>query len=180
MPALLFVVIFWVVFLVDAFIPGFTFNSFGLRPRSAGGLLGIFVSPFLHGNLIHIVSNTIPLLVLPFLAGLAMTSRDVVVILVLGALGSGIGTWLFGFNGIVVGASGVVFAMIGFLMANAYFSPSIKSILLAGASFVLYGGALLSLLKVMPYISWAGHFWGFISGVVIAYGFKQSQPYVKK
>lgn len=165
----------WIVFIIDIIIPGFSFNQFGIRPRSITGLTGIIFSPFLHANLYHIISNTIPILVLPILIGLSIKKKHIVTVMVLGVIGSGIGTWIFSTGGVVVGASGLVFALIGFLFANAYFSPSIRSWLSAVISFFLYGGALLSLFSFLPYISWAAHFWGFISGIIIAAMLRKSR-----
>ena len=109
--------IIWVVFMVDLLIPGYSFNQFGIDPRSLPGLLGILFAPFLHASLFHIISNTIPLLILPFLTGLTTSRRNIIKVMVLGAIGSGLGTWMFSLGGVVVGASGVVFALIGFLLS---------------------------------------------------------------
>ncbi len=160
--------IMWAVFIIDSVLPGITFNHFGIVPRTLEGLRGIILSPFLHGGLYHITSNTIPLLVLPFFVRLSIGSRESVFVLIAGVLGSGLGTWIFGSGGVVIGASGLVFSLIGFLLANAYFHPSLRSWAVALLSLFLYGGALLSLFAFLPSISWAAHFWGLVSGMVIA------------
>ena len=169
---LLLLTIMWIVFLIDFFIPFVTFNSFGIRPRSLSGLMGIIFSPFLHGGFGHIISNSISLLGTGILVRLAVGSKQLRYVLLLGILGSGIGTWLFGSGGLVVGASGLVYALIGFLFTQAFFNPSLRSWFSAILAFVLFGGALLSLFNMLPYISWAAHFWGFVSGIGIAYLFK--------
>ncbi|WP_299265048.1 rhomboid family intramembrane serine protease [uncultured Psychrosphaera sp.] len=169
---LLLLTIMWIVFLIDFFIPFATFNSFGIRPRSLSGLMGIIFSPFLHGGFGHIISNSISLLGTGILVRLAVGSKQLRYVLLLGILGSGIGTWLFGSGGLVVGASGLVYALIGFLFTQAFFNPSLRSWFSAILAFVLFGGALLSLFNMLPYISWAAHFWGFVSGIGIAYLFK--------
>lgn len=167
-PTFYFLAILWIVFLVNFIVPFVNLNQFGIRPRSLDGLLGIIISPFLHGNLRHLIANSIPLVILPLIAQLALSQRAVVQVMVIGGLGSGIGTWCFGSGATVVGASGVVFALLGFLLARAYFRPSLMTVLTSGFVFLTYGGALLSLLSANPFISWAAHFWGFCSGVVIA------------
>ena len=68
----------------------------------------------------------------------------------------------------MIGASGLVFALLGYLLADAYFNPSLRSWGIAIISFALYGGALFSLFVLLPYISWAAHFWGLVSGIAIA------------
>lgn len=167
-PAVFFVVLLWVLFLVDTVIPGFSLIGFGIVPRRIDGLFGVVTSPLIHLNLGHLVSNTIPLLLLPAIAKFAVSRRAIISIMVLGGLGSGVGTWLFSTGGVVIGASGVVFTWLGFLCARAYFSPTLVNIGLSLAVFLLYGGAVMSLLTTLPTISWAAHFWGFVTGVLIA------------
>jgi membrane associated rhomboid family serine protease len=170
--ALVLVGIMWIVFVVDAALPGAPLNNFGISPRTAEGLIGIVASPFLHAGLIHIISNTIPLLVLAALLRLSIGSTQFSWVLVLGIIGSGLGTWAFSLGGLVVGASGLVYVLIGFLFADAYFRPSPRSWLYAILSFALYGGALLSLFTLLPHISWAAHFSGLVTGIALAFMFK--------
>jgi len=114
-------------------------------------------------------SNSISLLGAAVLVRLAVGSAQLRLIVVAGIIGSGIGTWLFASAEVVVGASGLVYALIGFLFAYAYYHPSLRSWATAILSLVFFGGALLSLFNFSPYISWAAHFWGFVSGIAIAY-----------
>lgn len=169
---LIFLAVMWGVFLIDLVIPFISFNVFGIRPRSLSGLVGIVFSPFLHAGFGHIISNSISLLGTAILVRLAVGSKQLRFVVLLGILGSGVGTWLFANANVVVGVSGLVYALIGFLFTQAYFNPSIRSWLSAILSFVFFGGALLSLFNFLPYISWAAHFWGFASGIGIAYLFK--------
>jgi membrane associated rhomboid family serine protease len=160
--------IMWVVFIVDAILINTNFDHFGIQPRSLNGLLGIVFAPFLHANLVHIISNTLPLIIIPSMLRLSIGSSRLSLVMVLSVIGSGVGTWLFSTADVVVGASGLIYGLIGFLFANAYFNPSVRSWLIALIAFILYGSTLLSLFSFQPYVSWAGHAWGFISGVLIA------------
>jgi membrane associated rhomboid family serine protease len=166
--AILLVAVLWAVFIIDLVLPGITFNHFGILPRKIEGLTGIFASPFLHGGLSHIISNSIPLIILSALVRISIGSKQMLVVMFIGVVGSGIGTWLFSSGDLVIGASGLVFSLIGFLLADAYFSPSLRSWTVAILSFVLYGGTLLSLFDFLPFVSWAAHFWGLVSGIAIA------------
>lgn len=166
--ALFLVAAMWVVFIIDMVLPGISFDHLGIRPRRLDGLTGILLSPFLHGGLSHIISNTIPLLVLSAFIRMSIGSKRMLIVLVCGVVGSGLGTWAFSSGGVVIGASGLVFSLIGFLLADAYFSPSLRSWAVAILSFALYGGALLSIFSFLPFISWAAHFWGLVSGIFIA------------
>ena len=170
--AIILVTIMWMVFIVDAVLPGSPLNNLGIFPRTFAGLTGIFTSPFLHSGLGHIISNTIPLLLLATLLRLSIGSAQLTLVIILGILGSGLGTWAFSLGGLVVGASGLVYVFIGFLFADAFFRPSLRSWLYAILSFLLYGGALLSFFSFIPYISWAAHFSGLVSGIAIAFIFK--------
>ena len=113
---LFFLIIMWAVFFIDSLLPGITLNHFGIIPRRIEGLKGILLSPFLHGGLHHITSNTIALLVLPIFVRLAIGSRKIIYVLFTGIVGSGLGTWIFSSGDLVIGASGLVFSLIGFLL----------------------------------------------------------------
>ncbi|OMH25842.1 rhomboid family intramembrane serine protease [Motiliproteus sp. MSK22-1] len=165
---LLIVLLMWAVFIIDFLLPGINLNYLGIQPRKIEGLMGILFSPFLHVGLTHIVFNSIPLLVLSALIRLSVGSSQLRTVIVLGIIASGFGTWVFSSAGVVVGASGLVYAFIGFLFADAYFNPSLRSWLFAIISFFLYGGAFLSLFVFNPVVSWAAHFWGFVAGALIA------------
>lgn len=164
-----FVIIIWAVFLIDALLIGINFNYLGIRPRNTDGLIGILLSPFLHGGLYHLLSNSIAILVLGSLLKTSIGPAKLRWVMILGAIGSGIGVWLFASKGLVVGASGMVFAFLGYLFADALFNPSLRSWLFAIISFIAYGSALFSLVSFLPYISWSAHFWGFISGIFLSY-----------
>jgi membrane associated rhomboid family serine protease len=174
--AMYFVGVMWAVFIIDLVLPGITFNHLGILPRNIAGLPGILLSPFLHGGFNHLISNSIPLLVLPALIRLSIGRSQMLVVMVGGSIGSGLGTWLFGSNNLVIGASGVVYALIGFLIADAWFSPTLRSWGVAIISFVLYGSVFLSFFVFLPYISWVAHFWGLGSGIAIA-SFLKKSPY---
>lgn len=165
-----FIAIIWAIFLLDTLLIGINLNYYlGIRPRNTDGLVGIILSPFLHGGLYHLLSNSIAILVLGSLLTIAIGVPKLRLVMILGAIGSGIGVWVFASKGLVVGASGMIFALLGYLFSNAFFNPSLRSWLFAIISFVVYGSALFSLVNFLPYISWSAHFWGFISGILLSY-----------
>jgi membrane associated rhomboid family serine protease len=81
---------------------------------------------------------------------------------------SGLGVWLFGASGVHVGASGLIFGYLGFLLLRGYFERNFPSILLSLIVGFLYGGAIWGVLPTQPGISWEGHLFGFIGGVLAA------------
>lgn len=162
---LMFVSAIWGVFLLDQLLP---LEQLGLIPRTLHGIPGIAVSPFLHKNLPHIIANTVPLLVLlMLLAGSRSDSNIVVVSTVL--LGGGL-LWLFGRHANHIGASGLVFGLIAFLLVSGVLERRWPAILVALIVGLLYGTTLFT--AVLPFqsgVSWDGHLFGAVAGVVTAW-----------
>lgn len=144
-------------------------DQFGVRPRELSGLWGILFAPFLHGGFGHLLANTIPLLVLGFLAT-TRKKMDFFVVAAGSALVAGVGTWLIGGAGTVhIGASGVIFGFLGFLMGRGVFERSLSSIALSTVVTFFFGGMLWGVLPTVgASISWEGHLFGFIGGVMVA------------
>lgn len=161
-----FVATIWVLEVVDVFLGG-ALNTYGILPRNLIGLRGILFAPFLHGNFAHLIANTIPFLTLGWFVMLRETS-DFFVVTGITMLVSGLGVWLIGSSGLHIGASGVVFGYLGFLLARGYFERNIPSILLSVLVGFLYGGAIWGVLPTQPGVSWEGHLFGFIGGVIAA------------
>lgn len=163
-----FVAAIWAVFLLKFVLP-FDLTSFGLTPRTLTGLVGIPAMPFLHANLQHIVSNTLPIFILLILlAGSKANSWEVVVEIVL--LG-GVLLWLFGRPANHIGASGLISGLIAFLIVSGLLERRFVPLVISVVVIFLYGGSLL--LGVVPrlgsHISWDGHLFGAVAGGIIAY-----------
>jgi membrane associated rhomboid family serine protease len=162
------VVVLWFLEIIDQFILMGSLDAFGIRPRTWSGLGQILIAPWLHVGFGHLAANTIPFVILGWLVMLRRTSDFVVVVLV-SALVSGLGIWLFGGGRTIhLGASGVIFGMLGALLARAYFERSWAALGLAVIAGLLYGGMLWGVLPGAPGVSWLGHFFGFLGGVLAA------------
>lgn len=162
-----FVGLMWVLEIVDLALGG-ALNQFGIRPHSLIGLRGILFAPFLHGNLLHLIANTVPFLILGWLVMLRRTS-DFLPVTAVVMLVSGLGTWLFAPSYTLhIGASGVVFGYLGFLLSRGYFERSLGSIAMSVIVGVLYGGMIWGVLPGQLGISWQGHLFGFIGGIIAA------------
>lgn len=162
-----FVAVLFAIEVVNTLMMGALTRTFGLRPRSADGLLDIFTFPLLHANLNHLLSNSLPLVVFGFLVFLSGL-RVFLTALALSWLGSGLTVWLIG-NGITVGASGLVFGLFAFLLVRGFFNRSWRQVLLAVVLFMGYGSILLGALPfVSGYVSWQAHLGGAVGGVVAA------------
>lgn len=162
------VALLWGIEFLDLLIFQNSLDRFGIRPHSIPGLSGILFAPFLHRGIGHLIANTIPLVTLGWLIMLRETS-DFLVVTGVTMLVSGLGTWLFGSpNSIHVGASGLVFGYFGFLLLRGYFERSVVSIALSLVVGVLYGSLIWGILPSHPSISWQGHLFGFLGGVLAA------------
>jgi membrane associated rhomboid family serine protease len=173
-----FTAILWVLELVDIFVLGQALNRFGILPRNVIGLRGVLLAPFLHGGWFHLVGNTIPFLTLGWFTMLQETSDFFIVSLVT-MIVSGIGVWLFGSAGMHIGASGIIFGYLGFLLLRGYFQRNLPSILLSVIVFFLYGGMIWGVLPTQLGISWEGHLFGFIGGGVAARMIAKEKRYLK-
>jgi len=165
---LAFTAVIWVVFVLEFVLP-FDLLSYGVIPRTTTGLVGIPAMPFLHANLQHLVSNTLPLLVLLLLlAGSKASSWRVVVGVI---LGGGLLLWLFGRPASHVGASGLIFGLMAFLMLSGWLERRFVPLAISVGVTFLYGGSLLSgvVPKFGSQVSWDGHLSGAIAGGVLAW-----------
>lgn len=164
---LVFIGIIWVIFILDRFLP---LEKLALYPRNVAGLPGIMLSPFLHKDLPHIMSNSVPLFVLlALLAGSRADSRKVVLSIIVTSGGL---LWLFGRSVPVVGASGLVFGLIAFLILSGIRER--RGITTGVSIFVglSYGSTLLAGIIPGQYgISWDGHLLGAIAGGICAWLF---------
>ena len=162
------VAIFWVVVILNVMIFNGRLNQLGIMPRNLIGLRGILFAPFLHGGFYHVLANTAPFIVLGWLVMLRNIG-DFYTVSFISALVSGGGTWLFGSsNSVHVGASGVIFGYFGYLLFRGYFERSFVAIAISLAIAVTYGSLLWGVLPTRSYISWEGHLFGFIGGMIAA------------
>jgi len=144
-------------------------EQLGIRPGATIGLAAIPAAPWLHADLTHLASNTIPFLVLGALV-LLRSSRDFVLVTLLAVLGSGLGIWFLGDPSEVhLGASGVIFGYFGFLVARGLLERTFLSLALAAAVGFFYGGLLWQVFPHERHISWQAHVFGLLSGLVAAW-----------
>lgn len=156
----------WLLFFLVLFSP-ISVLELGIYPRQLSGLAGIFSAPFAHINLAHLVSNTVPLLILGSLVrayGRAAFFQSLIIIIVIG----GIGTWLLSSAGRVLGSSIIIFGFWAYLIARGWIDKRPLSIALALLTIFLYGSLFISFFKFVPQISWAGHASGVLGGVIAA------------
>lgn len=156
----------WVVEIIDTIALDDRLQGGGIHPRALDGIDGILWAPFLHAGWGHLISNTIPFLVL---GGLVAVRGMRNWLHVTGAivLFGGAATWLLARGGNHVGASGVVFGYLGYLVGAALFERSLKAIALAVVAVMLYGGLIFGIVPTGQ-VSWEGHLFGAIAGLGVA------------
>jgi len=180
LKAVIIVSILWVVFLIND-IFSFQWNNYGLHPRDPNGLFGIFAMPFLHGDMAHLFSNSVPLLVLLF-SIFYFFYKKALLILMMTWFMSGVLTWVIGTEGVHVGASGIVYALAFFLVTISILKKETKLMAYSLIIIFLYGSIVWGFFpQLFPdkHISWEGHLAGTITGIVLAFFYRKEGP-VKK
>lgn len=168
------VVLLWVLEIIDwvlvKVLHWFSLDSFGIRPHELEGLPGILFSPFLHDGFPHLASNSPPLLVLGFLILIGQGgARRFLVATVISALTSGIVAWLLSAHGLVVGASGVIFGWLTYLIARGALARDWKSIAISIFVLIVYGSVIWGVFPSTEGVSWQAHLGGAIGGVLAAW-----------
>jgi membrane associated rhomboid family serine protease len=162
----------WAVFAVDAVLGG-ALLRFGVVPRTQDGLWGVVAAPFLHADLAHLTANTLSLLVLGWLVMLR-DPRHFGLVALCAMVGGGLAAWLLGAPGSVhVGASGVIFGFLGFLIFAGWWARSFGSIALSLITTALWGGLVWGVLPGTSGVSWQAHLGGFVGGVLAARWFSR-------
>jgi membrane associated rhomboid family serine protease len=158
----------WVAEIVDS-LDQHRLDQYGIEPRETDGLVGVAAAPFLHAGFGHLISNTIPFVAMGVLIALQGPGRLLAVTVIV-ALVSGLGTWLVApANTLHVGASGVVFGYATYLIARGFFNRDGLQIAVGLIVGAIWGTALLGGLQPQEGISWQGHFFGALGGVLAAY-----------
>ncbi len=161
-----FLALLWVIEAVDQFVFGGSLDQDGIVARQVDGLDGILWAPLLHVSWQHLIANSVPFFVLGFLVLAGGLGQFLAVTALVWLLG-GFLTWLTGF-GVTVGASGVIFGWLAFLLFRGLFARSAKHIALAVVLLLLYGGVLWGILPGTPGVSWQAHLFGALAGVLAA------------
>lgn len=158
----------WLLTLVDG-TNGPLVREYGVQPRQVDELPDIIPAAFLHFDLDHVAANTIPLLVFGFLAAVRGLGRFLAVVLVI-VVASGLGVWLTAPpDSNTAGASGVVFGLFGYLLVRGFVERDALDITVGIMVLLLYGSLLWGVLPSNEGISWQGHLFGLIGGVLAAF-----------
>ncbi|MFF4604122.1 rhomboid family intramembrane serine protease [Streptomyces sp. NPDC001339] len=163
------VALLWLLEGVD-FVTGGALDSFGIQPRDPDELVDVVPAAFLHFGFGHLAANTVPLLLLGFLAALRTGVRRFLAVALVIVLTSGLGVWLTAPpDSNTAGASGVVFGLFGYLLIRGFIERKLLDIGIGLTVGALYGSILWGALPTDSGISWQGHLFGLIGGVLAAF-----------
>ena len=166
--------LFWLVKIIEN-IYDLDFSSFGILPLTLKGLPGIILSPFIHASFDHLLSNSVPFLVLMF-ALLYFYRRLAYRIFFLIYILSGICVWLGGRESWHIGASGIVYGLASFLFFSGVFRKDANLLTIGIIVIFLYGSMFWGIFPVKPEISWESHLWGSASGLLLAFYYRHQGP----
>lgn len=165
----------WALEFVDQ-LGGNWLDNFGIHAREVDGLPGIITAPFLHGGFDHLASNSVPFLALGFLTlvgGLARWIASSAISIV----SSGLAAWILTpGNTIVLGASGLIFGWLTYLLARGIFSRKPAQVVIALVVLFFYGGMIWGVLPGANGISWQAHLGGAVGGVIAAWWLHRKAP----
>ena len=170
-----YLVLIWTVFLVNEFIFGGALNNFGVRPRETSTLWGILTAPLLHADYGHIVANSLPGAL--FAGLIAMSSKRLFwqVTLLITVVGGGL-TWLVGgVNTVHIGASGLIYGWLAFLVVRGFVNLRVMQIILGVILASMYSGLIWGVLPTQMAVSWQMHLFGGLAGIWAAVMFKRGR-----
>ncbi|MFN4080126.1 MAG: rhomboid family intramembrane serine protease, partial [Saprospiraceae bacterium] len=160
-----------VVFLITVHTPFWFPGMYGIMPRTVWGIRGILTAPFIHSDLSHILSNTVPLVLLTWMLLFFYRKIGYRTFFSIYFM-TGILVWIFARSVSHIGASGVVYGLVSFLFWMGVFRRSIRSIILAAIVAILYSGMFTGIFPDQPGVSWESHLLGSVAGIITAYLFK--------
>ena len=163
----------WATFYLESFIH-LPLVIFGIEPRTFHGLIGIFTAPLIHGDIFHLISNTLPLL---FLGSVLFFFYEKIggIVFFRAYFWTKILVWLFARPANHIGASGVVYALAFFLIFFGFFRRDFISLFISTIILLLYGGIFYGVLPSDPRVSWESHFAGGLVGIASAITFSKQK-----
>jgi len=156
-----------VLWLIPTLGWGLELERFGVRPRQWSGLPGILFAPMLHAGFMHLIANSIPLVVLGTTMLLLYPTAAFRVLPAL-YLGPGMAVWLFGKEGVHVGASGLVYGLVGYIFVAGLIRRDRRAIAASMLVAFMYGTLIWGVLPIRVGVSWETHLAAALIGVSMA------------
>lgn len=143
-------------------------NSLGIVPRDSTALAGILLAPLLHENLRHFFANLVPLCILGFLLGQLLPGTFWGIIAIIW-LGSGLLVWLLARRFNHIGASGLIYGLVGYITLHGFLSGNIMHMVVSIVLVLLYSGIVWGVLPTAGRRSWESHLAGLAIGLGLAW-----------
>ena len=171
-------IIIWSVKLIEI-VFDFDFTEYGVLPRNFNGLLGILFSPLIHSDVNHLLSNSLPVIILCLLIFNFYNQIAKKIFIYLYFI-SGLWLWCIGRESFHIGASGLIYAMASFLFFSGILRKNSQLSAVALLVIFIYGGLFWGLFPIHKNVSWEGHLTGFIAGILVSFIFRNDGPKRKK
>ncbi|MBL0340624.1 MAG: rhomboid family intramembrane serine protease [Bacteroidetes bacterium] len=173
-PGFILVSVLWGVKLLEM-QSGFLLTEYGVFPRTVSGLKGVITSPFIHGDFKHLISNSLPMLVL--VAGVVYFYKSLALRVFLGVyILGGFWLWLGGRESYHIGASGLVYGLTSFLFFSGMFRRDVRLMALSMLVVFLYGGMIWGIFPLFTGVSWEAHLFGGLAGFLFAFFYRKEGP----
>lgn len=173
-----FIFILWLIKLIEVQFE-LNFSQLGILPRELSGLKGILFSPLIHGDFSHLFNNSIPLFILGsslFYFYRALAFKIVFWSWIL----AGLYTWISARYNYHIGASGLVYSLFGFILISGFLRKNSSLISISFLVAFIYGSLIWGILPWDYKVSWEGHFWGLLVGLILAFLYRKKGPQAKK
>lgn len=175
---ILFIAVAIIVYLFEMLF-GFSLSNYGIYPRSFSGLKGILFAPFLHGNASHLINNAIPLFILG--TALFYFYKEIAVKVFFWIFFMcGFWTWVSARESYHIGASGIVYGLFSFLLFSGFIRKHLQLISISFFVVFVYGSMVWGIFPIKVSISFEGHLWGFVAGIILAFYYKNEGPQKKE
>lgn len=148
-----------------------SFAHFGILPRSLHGMVGVIASPFIHGDFLHLISNSFSLMTLVIILFFFYDKVALRALLFIYLI-TGVGVWILAREAYHIGASGVIYGIASFILFSGLLRKNQSSLALSFIILLLYGGMFYGVLPQQGHISWESHLMGLVSGLIVALFFK--------
>lgn len=148
------------------------FGFLGILPRTLSGTMGIITAPLVHGDVLHLISNTFPLLLLG-VSVFYFYNRIALEVFAWIYFMSGFWVWMAARDAYHIGASGIVYGLVAFLFFSGLFRRDTKSLSISLVVIFLYGGMLQGLFPTNDRISWESHLLGALAGAFCAFFYRE-------
>lgn len=171
-----FILMLWVIKSVE-WTRELDFGLYGIFPRTLRGTIGIFTGPLIHGDAMHLMSNTIPLIIL----GIGLFyfyHRIAIEVFIWIYFATGFWVWIVGREAYHIGASGLVYGLVMFIFWGGILRRNPRSLAISMIVFFLYGGMIYGLFPFDEAVSWESHIMGSVAGIFLALHFRRIPIYL--